>query len=152
MAPGRLLRSAALAAVAAGAFLLLAAGDLALRSRSALLEAEKQEQWAGTPALKTAALEAEFGAKLAALERGAGGISAEELERSKDLLAAQKHFNLAESPQKLAYLWYKTAAEDFNFPANPWAAAARRKLPGALAAWRAELAARGVKAEPWMTE
>ena len=140
MAAAKAIRKTALAALAAGAFLLLAAGDLALRSRSALLRAEQEAYWHGNPAAKAAHFEAEFAKKNPATGRSA------------DLRSAEKDFRVTESSAKMAYLWYRTAAEDFKFPGNPWAAKARRALPGALAAWRAELAAKGVKAEPWMTQ
>lgn len=148
MAAGKALRATALAALAAGAFLSLAAADLGLRSRGALLEAEKYEAWAAQPALKAAALEAEFGSSAPI---AAAGAAPEAAERQRDLLAARREFAQSQSPAKLAYIWYKTAAEDFYFPGNPWAAKARARLPGALAAWRAELAARGISAEAWMT-
>lgn len=144
MAAQKALRITALAALAAGAFLLLAAGDLALRSRSALLRAEQEEYWRANPAAKAAHFEDEFAKKSA-------GAAQEAAARAADLRAAEKEFRLSESSAKMAYLWYKTAAEDFNFPGNPWAAKARAALPGALAAWRAELAAKGIKAEDWMT-
>jgi len=152
MPAGRILRSTALAALAAGAFLFLAAADLALRSRSALLKAEQQEKWAGSPTLKAEYYDSVFREKLAAFERSGAKLSPETIERRKDLLAAEKDFLVSESSAKMAYVWYKTAAQDFNFPSNPWAAAAKARLPAALAAWRAELAAKNVKAEPWMTE
>lgn len=130
MAAGKALRATALAALAAGAFLSLAAADLALRSRSALKEAEKYEAEAAP----------------------ADAPAAAATERERDLQEARAAFLRGQSRRKLAYIWYKTAAEDFDFPGNPWAAKARARLPGALAAWRAELAAAGVKAEPWMTQ
>jgi hypothetical protein len=120
-------------------FLALAAGDLALRSRSALLEARRHELLRGDPAAKAAWALAKFPAQ---------GADA----RTEALREAEKQFLLNESSAKMAYLWYKTAAEEFRLPFNPWADEARRRLPGALAAWQAELAAAGVKAEPWMLQ
>lgn len=146
MAAGKALRATALAALAAGAFLSLAAADLALRARSALLEAEKYEAWRASPSLKAAAPEGRF------RDAGARAGPAESEERRRDLLAARRDFLAGQSPAKMAYIWYKTAAEDFYFPGNPWAAKARARLPAALAAWRADLASAGVKAEPWMTQ
>ncbi|MHB0995468.1 MAG: hypothetical protein ACYC2I_03760 [Elusimicrobiales bacterium] len=138
MAAGSALRATALAALAAGAFLFLAAADLALRSRSALAEARKYEAMAAETLPP-------------ADEPDDAGAGTAEAGRGRDLREARASFLRAQSSRKLAYIWYKTAAEDFNFRGNPWAAEARAKLPGALAAWRAELAASGVKAEPWMT-
>lgn len=132
------LRALTRAALAALVFLALAAGDLALRSRSALAEARRHELLRGDPAAKAAWVEAK-------LPAGSGA-------RAEALREAEKQFLLTESSAKLAYLWYKTAAEDFRLPFNPWAAEARRRLPGALEAWKAELAAAGVKAEPWMLQ
>lgn len=132
MAAGKVLRATALAALAAGAFLSLAAADLALRSRSALAEAQRYEAQAAGPGGAEAGTE------------GAG--------RGRDLREARTSFLRAQSRRKLAYIWYRSAAEDFYFPGNPWAAKARSRLPAALAAWRTELAASGIKAEPWMTQ
>jgi hypothetical protein len=132
MAAGKVLRAAALAALAAGAFLSLAAADLALRARSALKEAERYGSLAAAPA--------------------PAAPSPSPAGRERDLLEARRDYLASQSPAKMSYIWYKSAAEDFAFPGNPWAARARARLPGALAAWRADLAARGVKAEPWMTE
>ncbi len=142
------------AAIAAPAFLLLAAGDLALRSRSALQEARRQEAWRDTPALKINYLETSCRKRLNALEAdtAAGKITGERAARSAALITAERDFRISESSAKMAYVWYKTAAEEFSSPFNPWARQAGKKLPGALAAWRAELASRGIKAEPWMTE
>ncbi len=152
MPAGRIMKSTALAALAAGAFLFLAAADLALRSHSALLEAQKQEKWRETPSLKTGYYDSVLREKLAGLDRTNEKISPESLSRKKDLLEAERDFRISESSAKMAYIWYKTAAEDFSFPLNLWAAKAKARLPAALAAWRAELAAKNIKAEPWMTQ
>ena len=138
MTRDRALRATALAALAAGAFLLLAAADLALRSRQALLRAEQEEAWSRDPAAKAAYYDA-------LLRDDAGG-------RRETLLRDRRDYLVSESSAKMACLWYRTAAEDFYFPGNPWAAEARARLPAALAAWNAELAAKGVKAPPWMTQ
>lgn len=142
------------AAIAAPAFLLLAAGDLALRSRSALQEARRQEAWAAAPALKAGYFEAECRKKLDALkaDAAAGKISKESAARAAALLTTEKDFRINESSAKMAYVWYKTAAGEFSSPLNPWEKQARRRMPGALAAWRSELAAQGIKAEPWMLQ
>ncbi len=147
-------RRLAWAATAALVFLALAAADLALRSRTALRTALRYEAWAADPAAKAAHFDARFAPRFAGVdaEAAAGRLTEEEARRARNLLAAEKEFLLAESSYKLAYTWYKTAAYEFKLPFNPWAAEARRRLPGALAAWRAELAAAGLKAEPWMTE
>ncbi len=140
------MRPAAWIALAVPAFFLLAAGDLALRSREALRRAEQEEAWRGNPSAKAAYFEARYS--------GAAGAddapSPEAAARAAALRAAEKEFLISESSAKMAYIWYKTAAGDFYFPLNPWAAKARARLPAALAAWRAELAAKGVKAEDWM--
>jgi hypothetical protein len=150
----RVPRWLAWAAIAAPAFLLLAAGDLALRSRSALREAEQQEAWLMAPDIKRAYFEAEFRRKSEELAKDSaeGRLTPAAAARAADLLRAEKEFRLAESSAKMAYVWYRTAAEDFDFPLNPWAAEARKRLPAALEAWRAELAAKGVKAGPWMLQ
>ena len=151
---GKLLKRLAAAVSALLLFFLLAAGDLALRAREAYAEALRQEAWRDAPSLKAAALDAEFKLKFSELEKAAaaGKLTPEQTARSGALLEAEKDFRLRESAAKLAYVWYKSAAGDFKSPLNPWAKRAGAKLPGALAAWRAELAAAGVKAEPWMTE
>jgi len=79
-----------------------------------------------------------------------GELNAEQAERALTLAAAERDFSVSESSAKQAVIWYRSAADDFNSPFNPWAAQARSELPAALAAWRAELEAKGVKAEDWM--
>lgn len=148
MTAGRALRLTALAAAAAGAFFLLAAADLGLRSREALRRAEREDFWRANPAEKRRHFEALYAAEAAA----AGQASAEAASRAAALRAAERDFKISESSAKMAYLWYKTAAEEFSSPLNPWAGAARKKMPGALEAWRAELKAKGVKTEDWMLE
>jgi len=128
------------AALAAPVFFLLAAGDLALRSREALQEAKRYEFWRDNPAAKADWL------------NNAGVGRQPGTGREAVLRTAEKEFLMSESSAKMAYIWYKTAAEDFRLPFNPWAGEARKRLPAALAAWRAELAADNIKAEPWMTE
>ncbi|OIO01086.1 MAG: hypothetical protein COX65_05435 [Elusimicrobia bacterium CG_4_10_14_0_2_um_filter_56_8] len=138
-------------AAAVPAFLLLAAGDLALRSRDALLKAREQAAWRDNPGEKAAHYAAWFQERSEAIEKdsAAGKLTAEQSGRAAVLAAAERDFLISESSSKQAFLWYKTAADDFYFPFNPWAQAARKELPGALAAWRAELAAKGVKLENW---
>ncbi len=140
-------------AIAVPAFFLLAAGDLALRSRGALLRAEREEAWRDNPAAKAAYFEDQYSLDTAPdTGAAAGPPSPETAARAANLRKAGKEFRLSESSAKMAYIWYKTAAGDFYFPMNPWAARARERLPAALAAWRAELAAKGVKAEEWMVK
>lgn len=143
----RNFRTWAWIATAVPAFFLLAAGDLALRSRGALLRAEREEAWRDNPSAKAAYYEDLFSG-----ETAAGTGSPETAARAANLRKAEKEFRVSESSAKMAYIWYKTAAGDFYFPMNPWAARARAKLPSALAAWRAELAAKGVRAEEWMVK
>jgi hypothetical protein len=152
--PGKPPSSLTWAALAALVFLALAAGDLGLRSRSALLEAQKYETWRDNPAQKAAYFEAGLKEELRALELKSARTAAspEAAARAAALLTAEKDFRLEESSAKLAYVWYKTAASEFRSPLNPWAARARARLPGALAAWKAELAAKNIKAGDWMTE
>ena len=141
------------AAIAVPAFFLLAAGDLALRSRGALLRAEREEAWRDNPAAKAAYFEEQYARETAPGKAAAAAPpSPENAARELNLRKAGKEFRVSESSAKMAYIWYKTAAGDFYFPINPWAARARAKLPAALAAWRTELAAKGVKAEEWMVE
>lgn len=150
----QLPRALVWAALAAPFFFLLAAGDLALRSREALLEGQRHERWRDNPALKTEYFEAEFRKNILALERetARGAAPPEDVERAAALLAAEKEFRISESSAKLACVWYKTAASEFSSPLNPWAARAEARLPEALAAWRAELAAGNIKAETWMMQ
>ena len=147
-----LKRPAAWIAIAVPAFFLLAAGDLALRSRGALLRAEQEEAWSKDPAAKKAYFEELYSAAETAGKGAAGTAAPEAAARAANLRAAEKEFRLSESSAKMAYIWYRTAAEDFYLPVNPWAARARARLPSALAAWRAELAAKGVKVEDWMVK
>ncbi|MBI4350467.1 MAG: hypothetical protein HY550_03415 [Elusimicrobia bacterium] len=146
--PNRGLKAWAWIAIAVPVFFLLAAGDLALRSREALRRAEREEAWRADPSAKAAYFEAKYAAEAAAPGTYTGGTAA----RAATLRAAEKEFLVSESSAKMAYVWYRTAAEDFSFPLNPWAARARARLPAALAAWRAELEAGGIKAEEWMVK
>ena len=152
MAARRALRLTALAAAAAGAFFLLAAGDLALRSRSALAEARRHAAWHADPAAKAAHFKALYAAASGTISRDAaqGHLTAEQAARAETLAAAERDMLIAESSAKQAVLWYRSAAEDFSSPLNPWSALAARELPAALEAWRAELEARGLKTEDWM--
>jgi len=121
-------------------FLAAAYLDLTLRARNAYLEGEKYMAWAKDPALKERAVENIFSARLETLERGRTGNSApaEDIEDEKELLTAEKNFKKGESAAKYAYIWYRTAAEDFSPPATRWTVLARRKAPEALALWEAE--------------
>lgn len=146
-------RPAARIATAVLGFFLLAAGDLALRSRGALLRGDEQALWRDNPGSKAAHYEALFRQRASAIEKDSAGglLTKEQAGRAAALAAAERDFFISESSAKLAYTWYLTAAGDFHSPFNHWAAKAEEKLPGALAAWRAELAARGVKLEDWRT-
>ncbi|MBI5744517.1 MAG: hypothetical protein HY952_08215 [Elusimicrobia bacterium] len=150
----RFPRALTWAAIAALVFFLLAAGDLALRSRAALNEAIRQEAWLADPAAKKAWFDGQFTLKAREVELSvaAGKTLPEEAARQVSLLAAERDFRISESSAKSAYIWYKTAAEEFRSPFNPWAKEAAARQPGALAAWKAELAASGVKPEPWMLQ
>jgi len=147
-----LKRPAARIATAVLGFFLLAAGDLALRSRGALLRGDEHALWRDNPGRKAAHYEALFKQRASAIEAdsAAGALTKEQAGRASALAAAERDFFISESSAKLAYTWYRTAASDFSSPFNPWAAKAKEKLPDALAAWRVELAAKGVKAEEWM--
>lgn len=148
------MKRPALAACAAILFFAGAAADLGLRSRAALQEARRHELWSATPQLKAEYYGGLLEKGLARLDKelSAGRIGKEKAEQQAALLKAERDFLLAESPAKLAVLWYKTAAEKFASPLNPWAAQARARLPAAREAWRAELAAKNLKAEDWMLE
>ncbi|MDO8803994.1 MAG: hypothetical protein Q7R35_06165 [Elusimicrobiota bacterium] len=141
-------------AIAVPVFFLFAAGDLALRSRGALLRADEQALWRDNPGRKAAHYEALFRRQVSAIERDSAGgrLTKEQSGRAAALASAERDFFISESSAKLAFIWYRTAAKDFPSPFNPWAEKAKSKLPAALAAWRAELAAKGVKAEDWMLE
>ncbi|HBA60716.1 MAG TPA: hypothetical protein DCZ92_07835 [Elusimicrobia bacterium] len=134
------LRLAAWTALTAVLF-FLAAADLGLRSRSALLEARQQELWRDNPSLKKRYYDAGLEDKLLALKKraGSGELAREEAARQEALLRAERDLYVSESSARLAYTWYKTAAEDFPSPLNPWAAEAAKSLPSARKAWQAEL-------------
>jgi hypothetical protein len=154
MAAGRALRYTALAAAAAGAFFLLAAADLGLRGRGAFERARQHAAWRDNAPAKAehyARLYAQRAAEIKTQAEG-GKLSAEQAERALTLAEAERDLSVSESSAKLAVLWYRSAAEDFGSPFNRWAAPARRELPAALAAWRAELKAQGVKTEDWMLQ
>ncbi len=145
-------RTLAWIALAVPAFFLLAASDLCLRSRGALARAEEETFWRDNPVKKAAHYEDIFKERVSVIsaDRAAGRLTGEQAGRARTLAAAERDFFISESSAKQACIWYRTAAEDFRAPFNPWAGEAAKKLPGALAAWRAELAAKGVKAEDWM--
>lgn len=149
-----LKRPAAWIAIAVPAFLLLAAGDLGLRSRGALQRAEQQARWRDYPAEKATHFKILYDNKAADIQAGAaaGRLTAEAAARELALAAAERDFLISESSAKQAYTWYRTAARDFASPLNPWAGTAERELPAALAAWRAELERGGARVEPWMLE
>lgn len=146
--------TAAWIAIAVPAFFFLAAADLGLRSRGALAEAEKHARWRDVPAEKAAHFAAAYDAAVAGIKKdeAAGRLAPEQAARAEALAAAERDFRLSESSAKQAVTWYRTAAREFRSPLNPWAARAEKALPAALAAWRAELKAQGVKAEDWMLE
>lgn len=143
-----------LAACALIAFFAIAAADLALRSRAALRAADLHALWQANPLLKTRHYTSLYEKDLSTLTRSlsSGSITKETAERQAALIKSERDFHLAESSAKLSWLWYKTAAEKFNSPLNPWAALARKQLPAAKASWRAELSAQGLKTEDWMIE
>jgi hypothetical protein len=149
-----LQRPAAWIALAVPAFLLLAAADLGLRSRGALARAEQHARWRDNPAEKAAHFGALFELRAAEIkaEAAAGRLAQEQAERAQALAAAERDLQLQESSAKQACLWYRSAAREFRSPLNPWAARAEKELAPALAAWRAELRAQGVKTEDWMLE
>ncbi|PIU19598.1 MAG: hypothetical protein COT18_06660 [Elusimicrobia bacterium CG08_land_8_20_14_0_20_59_10] len=151
MKPGK-LRLAAWTALTAVLFFSAAAADLGLRSRSALLEARKQELWRDTPRLKELHYNGLFEKKLLLLKENAGRLTPEEMERRESLLKAERDLYISGSSAKLAYTWYKTAAGEFASPLNPWAAEAGKNLEAARDAWRSELAAAGPDAPPGPTD
>ena len=141
-------------AAAAVLFFTIAAADLGLRSRSALNEARRQELWRDTPSLKKEYYDGLLDKQLLLLkdEAASAGLKPEGMESRASLLRAERDLYMSESSAKLACTWYKTAAEEFSSPLNPWAARARERLPAAREAWRAELAANGLKPAPEMME
>ena len=143
----RVLKWTALAAVL---FFTAAAADLGLRSRSALTEARRQELWRDNPFLKKEYYDGQLEKKLNLLkaETAADKLKPEEAEEKASLLRTERDFYQSESSAKLAFIWYRTAAEEFPSPLNPWAARAAARLPAAREAWRAELAAKGMNADP----
>lgn len=147
-------RPAAWIAIAVPAFFLLAAADLGLRARGALAEAERHARWNADPAGKAAHFDGLLAARREEIKRdaAAGKLAPEQAAREEALAAAERDFRVSESSAKQAVLWYRTAAREFRSPLNPWAAKAEKALPAALAAWRAELKSKGVKAEDWMLE
>jgi len=136
-----------LAALSGALFFIAAARlDLALRTRSAYLEGEKYAAWAGDTAMKVRAIDTEFAPRLKALENdlAAGRLDKSDFDDKTNLLLAEKKFRTGESAAKYAYIWYRTAAEDFSPPVTRHTLLARRKLPAALAAWEKEA---GIKAK-----
>ena len=142
------------AAIAAALFFGAAALDLGLRSKDALQRARRYEAWAAAPAQKRAFCDALLNGKTAAAraDLAAGRISAEEAARRVALAETEAEFIAGESSAKLAWIWYRTAAEKFPSPLNPWAAEARARLPAAKAAWLAELAAAGLEPPAWLAD
>jgi hypothetical protein len=149
-----LKRPAAWIALAVLAFFLLAAADLGLRAKGALGRAKQHAAWRDVPSLKAEHFGRLHSLRSAAIkaEAAAGKLTAEQAARAESLAAAEKDFLISESSAKQAVIWYRSAAEDFPSPFNLWAKEARRELPGALAAWRAQLEAKGIKTEDWMLQ
>ena len=114
--------------ICAAVFFIAAAYlDLALRGRSACLKGEKYMALAMSPSLK----------------KPAAGRAPAPGDDAKDLLLAKREFKEGESAAKYAYIWYRTAAEDFSPPETRWTRLARRKAPEALALWNAVLKRKG---------
>ena len=151
-ARSRALRYTAWTALAVLAFFLLAAADLAMRSRSALKRGDLFHSWLAHPGDKRAYFERAYRERAAEIRRDAeaGRLSEADASRLTALAAADRDLRLGESSAKQAYFWYRTAAEDFRSPLNPWAAEASAKADSALAAWKEELRAAGVRTEDWM--
>jgi hypothetical protein len=141
-------------AAAAAVFFMLAAADLALRSRGALQKAEQHASWRDNPVSKAAYFEdiRKLRSKKIQQDSSDGAITPAQAERRQVLETAERDFRVSESSAKQAYLWYRTAAEDFKSPFNPWAADAGKRMAAALDAWRAELKAQGIKTEDWMLQ
>ena len=148
----RALRYTAWTASAVLAFFLLAAGDLALRARSALKRGDRFYAWVSAPEEKKAYFNGLYDRRAEGLrgEAEAGRLTPAEAARLTDLAAAERDFRLKESSAKQAYFWYRTAAEDFRSPFNLWAAEASLKAAEALSAWKEELRRDGVRTEDWM--
>lgn len=148
------LRWTTRAALAALVFFLLAAADLALRSRGALARAEQEMAWAADPAAKAAWYGAVYAGKAEKVKKdlAAGRLTPAAAARADALLQAERDFRISESSAKMAFIWYRSAAEEFRSPLNPWSARAAAAMPRALAAWKAELAAAGVKAAAWQMQ
>ncbi len=142
--------------ILAAAFLFCGAAvlDLRARARSAYLEGEKYMAWAAEPALKKTALDKDYADRFKKLEDGFadGSVSRADYEDRKGLLETEKTFKLGESSAKYAYIWYRTAARDFNPPATRWSRLAEEKSRGALALWKKELDAAKIKYEDYMLE
>ncbi len=132
----------------------LAYADVAWRARSAYLEGEKYMAWSLDPALKRAALQAEFAGRERALrdEAAAGKLSGAELEQRAALLRFDFNERLQESSLKYAVAWYRTAVELFSPPESRWVALSRSRLAEAKALWKRELDAQKVPYKEYMLE
>ena len=98
---------------AAALFIAAAYLDLALRGRSAFLEGERYMALALDPFSEKA-----------------------EAGRAKERLPAGIGPEGTENAAKYAYIWYRTAAEDFSPPETRWTRLSRQKAPEALALWK----------------
>ena len=143
-----LLAGAALAAAVYG----LAFGDVVLRGRSAYLEGEKWLEWSRKPELKKAHFDAQLAEREKALEKQRAALTPEAYEKKRALARFERDQAVAESSLKYAYVWYRTAVELFAPPETRWTRAARERMSETRELWRAELAARGIKAPDHMLQ
>jgi hypothetical protein len=132
----------------------LAYVDVTLRAKEAYLQGEKYLAWSREPALKKAALEAEYAGRENKLrrDRAAGRMTEAELSQRVALLRFDLQERVSESALKYAYVWFKSGAELFSPPESKWARLSRDKMAVAKELWKKELDAQKVPYAEHMLE
>ncbi|MBI4347798.1 MAG: hypothetical protein HY553_13160 [Elusimicrobia bacterium] len=140
-----MVRVAAVAAILAAAVY----ADIAARAYSACLEGERYLEWHRRPDLQREHWDAWLKGRREAFEaeRRRGALTEEELAWRLRLARAERDERVSESALKYAVRWFETASDLFSTPPSPWSRRARERLGPAREAWRAELAAKGIRLE-----
>jgi hypothetical protein len=145
--PGTWRLSCPLAAAILAAIYAVSAADLSLRARAACREGEWQLRLSREPALREAEAAARLDERKQRLSRSLaeGLVTPSEFETSLALARMERERFLEESPAKLAFVWFKTAAALFSPPRSPWSLRARAGMAEARALWEKDLKAAGVE-------
>ncbi len=128
--------------------------DVVSRSKEAYQEGEKYMSWFHEPSLKEKYFQARFEDEKEKLDKKLAKktMTEEEYREQLEVLKFDQEFNMAESPLKYAYQWYKDAFELFSPPESKWVKLAREKAPQVLEMWKQELREKKIPFEDYMFE